>query len=870
MADAVVSIFLDRLVSLLESEGRQLLEFESRFQETKSELSYMKSYLKDAAKLRTRDGNETLAMVTNDLRELVYDVEDLIADYELIFSKNNGKKAASCHGFTFFMAIKLRRRLGKRLVKVNSSIGIVKGRMISYLATVPIPVIREDESRIDEAVGNPVLFDESEIVGLEDDSAKIREWVLGANLALTTVGIVGMGGIGKTTLAEKVLNSDSVRQQFKHSLLVPVSQSFKLKGLVKKMLKKLNVEEEFLRGQDVDVLMRRLKEELDGRYLIVLDDVWGVDESMWWDSLKSALPRRSGCCIIVTTRNKEVAVSMGAMEKCIHWPKVLLDQDSWSLFKKIAFAHCGGQCPNLELETTGKEIVAKCGGLPLAVKVVAGMMLGKHSVHEWKQISEKLKSELEHKNKDELVISKLQLSYMELPLHLKPCMLCFAMYPEDFEISMFDIIYGWIGEGLVWGRNGKTAYEIGKGFAKELFNRCLIIGAFKDPFERNFYSCKVHDMVRDMLIKIARKDNFLGLDEEGGPTLGSTSRRLGIFKASQLKVLEFDAKLRALICTDIESEEFAQGLCKFLQKQRWLRVFYLSFSTINIDFVLPKQWLNVAGSFVHLVYLNIEKVSLRVLPHSIGDLHKLQIFRLYHCLNLESLPTTISSLKKLSALHIVHCTSLKWLPRELEGLSNLQQLLRFKPAFSSHKYGFQLVQLRSLAQLRELHMNITSKDQIQDSSLNVLAELSELRVLTIDLTGNDGSIEIVHMLSGQLSPFQKLQELWLWNFPGDATPTWLNPYTLPSLQFLYLSRGYLKEVAPSFCGHEGVVWKVEVFVMESLSELEVDWQIIQKCMPLLRLLKVTRCPKLESFPFDVAGCEVWKKEDHDIRTANSV
>ncbi|XP_058089194.1 disease resistance RPP13-like protein 4 [Magnolia sinica] len=446
------------------------------------------------------------------------------------------------------------------------------------------------------------------------------------------------------------------------------------------MVKKLRAEENSLRGYDIRELLERLKGELDGKYLVVLDAVWGTDEGRWWDSLKSALPRVEGSCVIVTTRNEKVTKSMGATDRCIHCSQVLSDEDSWSLFSKVAFARNGGKCTNPDLEGLGKEIVEGCGGLPLAINIVGGMKLGKgDSIHEWRQISEHLKEELEFSKKDELVIMRLELSYEELPTQLKPCFLSLAMLPEDYEIPVRYIVESWIGEGFIWGRNGKTALEIGEDCLTKLFNRFLMLGVDKDDFEKSFLGCKMHDMVRDMFIKIAREEDFfVRLDCGDRPAFIVQPRRwggLGISMNTTVgSIQNSSTKLRTLVGVDIEHREIVASVEAKLCKLRWLRVLCLSFSNTEIDEdIVGKNWLSRIGSLQHLVFLRIENSALRTLPDSIRHLYNLQILCLVECTNLERLPLSITTLEKFTAIEIIDCPPLECMPAGLGKLSNLER-----------------------------------------------------------------------------------------------------------------------------------------------------------------------------------------------------
>ncbi|XP_058096897.1 disease resistance RPP13-like protein 4 isoform X2 [Magnolia sinica] len=867
MADAVVCVLLDNLLSILVSEGRQLLEFDDQFEETKEELQYMQSYLKEAEQVKRRDRNEILKTVMSNLRELVYDAEEVIADCQLLFQKKHKGCAPNFTSYCFPTHLKSRHQLGKQLMKINQGVRKVKENMKSYLQTAPRQPGKEEGNM---PLTYPILMHEAEMVGLEDDSRKVRNWILKADGPSTMIGIAGMGGIGKTTLTQKICHSESVKNSFNHLVFVTVSQSFKLDELLKKMLKKLDVEEESLRGKDVEELLESLNKKLDAKYLVVLDDVWQTNEGMWWDSLKSGLPPVEGSCVIVTTRNKEVAKSMGAAGRHIHYPQTLSNEDSWSLFSKVAFARTGGKCTNPDLEGLGKQIVARCGGMPLTIKVVGGMMLGKSdSVHEWTRISEHLKEELGIDKKDEMIISRLELSYEELPTHLKPCLLCFAMFPEDFEIYVTEMVYWWIGEGFVWGKNGKTAVEIGEECFSELFNRFLILGVDKDNFERSYVRCKMHDMVRDMVIRIAREESFVVRPDCGGsPAFSEQSRRLGIVGNTAVgSIGDSPTKLRTLVGMDIQSKETISSLKTRLSKVRWLRVLSISLSDRNLDGdVVYNDWLSEIGSLQHLVYLNIENSSaLRLLPDSIGNLRNLRILRIMDCPNLERLPMSITTLDKLIGIHI-WSESLECMPEGLGKLSNLERLGWFSPV---NKNGSGISELKSLTKLRELRMKIKSVEEIEDGEWNVLSMLQYLQILRLDFGGisveRDG---VVRKIEGELSPpLKSLRELYLWNWPGERTPAWLSPTSLPNLLFLYINgyEGRIREMGPRFWDSESGVWKVELLVLDELEEMEEEWQRMRRAMPSLRLLTVINCPKLKSFPFDVTDDswdeKIWRREE---------
>ncbi|KAL5993747.1 hypothetical protein ACLOJK_041005 [Asimina triloba] len=848
MADAVVSILFEKLVTFLIDEGRQLLEFEDRFDEIRKELQYLQNYLKDVERVKRRDRTETLKQVMTDVRELIYDVEEIIADYQLLSQK---KKQGWASSSLFHTLSKSRYDLGRKLKDVHKRIKEVKQNMKTYLATVPAH--GRNEVGEDIPLTYPILMTEDRMVGLEDESRKIIDRLLLKNeYSLKVVGIVGMGGIGKTTLAQKIFKNRIIQTNFKHSIFVTVSQSFRFDDLLKNMLKKLGAAAELLRGKGVDDLLEDLKNKLDGEYLIVLDDVWGLNEGQWWESLSSALPNVKGGCVMVTTRNEEVARSMGAIEEHIYHAKILSDENSWSLFCRVAFARNGGNCPNAEFEMHGRDIVKQCGGLPLTIKTVGGMMMGKgDSINEWERISKHLKEEMTDSKKDDVVISRLELSYEELPMHLRPCLLRFAMYPEDYELERALLIGTWIAEGFVWGRRGKTALQIGEECLNELRNRFLILTDGEKFFEVH----KVHDAVREMLIKIAKEESFFSMHHRD-----KLSRRVIIYENMPQEIIENNnsSRLRTLLAV-VDAETVSPILKANLHKFQRLRMLHLELAsaTNTVESVAFSKWLKGIGSLHHLVYLHLQRVyALTALPDSIGDLRNLQWLAIIHCRNLKSLPSSITRLEKLTFLNVRGCEPMERGPKGLGKLPNLVDLHVSNPCMS-------LSDLKQSKKLRRLYMQISEEEQVGEEECNVLQIPESLQLLWLWFLPNvslANAAGIVRKIDSPLChPLQRLQHLSLFHYPGENMPAWLSPASLPNLRSLTIFYGRIKKLCPEFFFE----WKVETLRLSYLLELEEDWANIERVMPFLKSAFVRNCPKLkyseEAFQPRPYGVMAWKK-----------
>ncbi|KAK9115592.1 hypothetical protein Sjap_014539 [Stephania japonica] len=783
MADAVVSVFLEKLLSALADQSSPVSDFTNQFELLRDELQYMLSFLSDAEKLKRRAGDATLRTTMANLRELIYQAEDILADC----ATTSRPRIISTLPL---MDLQFRYKTGKRLMKLNERISDIKQRLLSYVGVIFAGQNSPGSFRHGGGgVGrfNSLYDHDQVVVGLEEDAEKIKEWLFSGNdpNGLLAIGVVGMGGLGKTTIARTVFDDRRVEDYYERRIWVSVSQP--------------------------------LNEE---RVMRMMDDVWSEDNS-WWRRISSALPKGNGSSVMITTRIENVARNMGVAEGRIHRPSLLSEGNSWLLLRLIALAAENGECGDVELEKVGMEIVHKCKGFPLAIKAVGGILFYKtSSFFEWRRIADHFHEELA-KNGD-TVKASLQLSYDELPSHLKACLLCFSLYPEDCIINKKQLVHWWIGEGFIPMRNGELTIEEGEDCFSGLMNRCLV-EAVERSYNGRVGTCKMHDMVRELVIRLAEENAFTSFSSGG-----VSSRRLGLI-TSDINFLDCirNSKLRALVSTtDIgEVNEIVSAKARSYQKLRYLRALDLSKSIFHEDsWQSTFEWI---GSLKHLNYLSFNSVHpLAHLPRSVENLKNLRILDASYCLNLEMLPSCITYLEKLMVLDVSNCGSLRYLPKGLGVLSNLQALTGFRPSKLNESRGCRISELRKLTRLRTLGLRLI------EEKLN------------------------------KLSPPQKLQELCLEFFPSNTSPAWLNPSSLPLLQYLSISSGNLAKMNECFWGDGRKSWKVEGLMLNSLLDLAMEWEDVQLAMPCLRSMNISWCPRLENFPVEEVGFRggMWKKE----------
>ncbi|CAO2812790.1 unnamed protein product [Amaranthus hypochondriacus] len=839
MVDAVVSVFMERLMKIIEKEGNVLLGYKDEFKKIQTELVFMQSFIKDAERLKRK--NETLKVTLADLRELVYEAEDILADCQLL-SYSSGKL------LDVPKKVPAKYYIGNRLLDINEKITSSKDKIVSYLA----PISQSIQGTVPEEEpprwSSPV-YDHTQVVGLEADTRKLKDWLSQADSnGIMSVGIVGMGGLGKTTVAQTVFNDKEVKILFEKRIWVSVSQKFTEEQIMRSMLRNLgdaNI------GDDRGDLLKRIHQYLLGkRFLIVLDDVWSEDTE-WWRRIYEGLPKEKGSCIIVTTRIEKVARQMLVKEARIHRPKVLGEGHSWLLFCNVAFAENNGRCTSNELECIGKEIVSKCRGLPLAIKAVAGMMLCKNPYyHEWRRIADHFRDELAVN--DNSVMASLQCSYDELPSYLKSCFLSLSIYPEDCEISKDQLVRWWIGEGFVPQRNSRLATEASEDCFSGLNNRCLVEVVEWD-YNGKIATCKVHDMVRDQVIKIAEENSFAGLS-------AAHCRHQGVTSDAKETSIITSKKTRALISTPKSGEvnkissAIGYKFCDF----KYLRVLDLSKSIFQVSLA---HLLGKIGSLKHLACFNLSNTHpLTQVPQTLEKLSNIQILDLSYCQSLKSLPPFVMAFEYLVVFDVSHCGSLEFLPKGLKKLSNLEVLLGFKPAREGIE-GSRISDLRSLSRLRILELHLTRADEIDDDETNALTDLKEMQILTINCFNSFESDKLVSKLE-KISPPLQLHELSLKFYPGGISPKWLNPTSLPVLSYLSICGGNLARLNQSFWGNAETCWEIKGMKLDSLSHLSVDWGQIQGVMPKLRTVHACWSPELMLFPIEGVGFRggVWKED----------
>ncbi|KAL3642128.1 hypothetical protein CASFOL_012943 [Castilleja foliolosa] len=854
MAEIVVSPIIQVLVeNLLELSLKKIdlvRHFKSDLENLRRTFEMVNKVLHDA---ETRQVDSAVKSWLMELEDVVFDADNVIDEINYhILSKKVGATKNSKMMEKVKKKVKsffYRLTLGRRINDINEKLKSINQQASGFglqIRLASAQALVSGSMETDSFTVDPTFH------GRENDVLSIVEKLISTTpgpdeQALSVLPIVGMGGLGKTTLAKKVFSDEKMISHFgDNRVWVYVSRNFDVRNIFKNILTSLTKRE--FRLETREDLLKELHQHLRAkRYMLVLDDVWNEDREMWVDFVNSLIGISStiGNCMIVTSRSEEVASIVKTLH--VHKLESLSEDDCWSIIKAKAFNRL--EDISLELETVGRKIARRCQGLPLAAKVVGGFLFEK-SKDEWLEIEKYWISNFgDNKNP----ISKiLKLSYDNLSSSsLKKCFAYCSVFPKGYKIEKQQLIELWMAEGFIQtGHQGSNINmeTTGNKIFNLLLRNSLLQVVMNDDYEDVTY-CNMHDLVHDLAFTILHdvsRRRYIGYKSSGDGFLSIPEG-----EEKYVRTLFFNGNVSDIKFSDFES----------------LRTLTLLSEEDLDDLPISVKKLK------HLRYLDVYS---RFRSDSICDLYHLQTLRIrtkHFCWKLPPLSRLIS----LRHLHDPYEKVF-----EIGKLTSLQTLPKFYVGPGSQK-GYGISELGNLKDLKG-KLTIYCLEHVRDKT----------DAMSADLFGKSGiymlrfvwysypyrpcdEINDESVLEG-LQPHPNLKRLEISGFKGKSLSLWEGLTNLveikleycseceelpmlghlPHLKFLYL-RGLtnVKSIRYSFYGNiDSFGIDTIVVVFPELERLELcdmpnlkEWDDMV-VFPRLKYLKIYKCMQLRRAPSD--------------------
>ncbi|XP_066341144.1 disease resistance protein RGA2-like [Miscanthus floridulus] len=875
----------------------------------KSEMRNVEMVL--AAAEGRRIENKPLARSLHDLKELLYDAEDVMdeLDYyrlqqqieqgegctdpeESSVSSSTPSLQLACTSATSRIVGWCRRdRKRKREEEPTYSTiserirGIVDhlGKLRSSVREVlqleisrPITMANQSQCVVRNTRLTTSFPVEDKVYGRDIERDKIVDLlIIGKSSDLQVLPIVGIGGVGKTTLARFVYGDRRIKKHFDLRMWVCVSTNFDTMRLTLEILEHVCTDrQQFEKITNFNVLQDILLKNLENkRFLLVFDDMWEEKDRRGWFSLLAPLKHNHvpGCMILATTRRPSVAKMIKTMDSVS--VKGLDEKEFWLFFKACAFgneSHEGH--PNLQ--SIGQHIVKALKGCPLAARSV-GALLNKDITYEhWRTVQNKWKS-LQEDTDDILPI--LKLSYDFLPVHLQQCFSYCSLFPEDYIFNGENLVRYWISQNFVQCEDPtKRLEETGKQYLDNLVD----LGFFQ-KVDSDYV---MHDLMHEMAQMVSLTE-YATINGSNSMAIKPSVRHLSIITTAYEKhghcsipcdkfenILEnigSSEKLRTLIVFGRSSIHLLRLLHTLCMKSKSLRVvrIYVTHNDVGstISFLNPchLRYLEFIGVFSTTYFCqNIDLEKNIVLPQALTKFYHLQFFNVDIGSNI-SVPTSMNNLINLRSI-VGH----EKVHSEIAGVGKLTSLQGLKLKVRSVD-EFDIRQLRSMTKLLTLEIsqleNVKTKEQASGARLIDKEYLQEL-----SLSWNDISVGLdpctarrtEDVLEG-LQPHENLKSLRITGYNGVNSPAWLaGNMSIKMLQILHLEncnewRIFHLQLLPFLRKLKMIrMWNLMEISIPSLEELVlIEMPRLEKCLGTygveltskLRVIIIKGCPQLNEF-----------------------
>ncbi|KAE8687399.1 Detected protein of unknown function [Hibiscus syriacus] len=798
-----LSISLDpimgKVVSVLENEASLLAEVVAEIDEIKLELKAIRAFLEDAAD--TSLGvpiSETDKQRVESVRDIAYQVEDVVDEFMYHFNKQQHWRGKTSRFFLklihFPKHLLVKHREALQLHDINKRIKSIAERNQRYRVSLSGSRQSDEQMRgqyhnnwVKNLSESTLFFKDEDLVGINKAQTELLGCLMDQELQRTVISVVGMGGIGKTTLVANTFNRQVIKQHFDCRAWITVSQQYVVtepfKCIIKELYGKAKEKMDPLINLDsmsyrdlVEALVNFLQPR---RYLIVVDDVWNTN---LWQDISIALPANmNGSRILLTTRKEDVASFEFGVVKHIFPLKHLPFEESMTLFCKKAFVGKGGQCPPY-LESSARNLVAKCQGLPLAIVALGSLMASK----------------------------------------------------KDYEIKQKRLIRLWMAEGFVEPLKETLPEVVAERYISELICRGLLQVESRNPSGRP-KAFKMHDILREFSVSISKSIKFVAKSDGKEEVEDDGIRRCSIeAKGNEMKATRKTALSRVCSLFVFAVNETSKSSVNRLPSG------FKLMGVLDLEDIPIKELPDELVDLFNLRYLNLTRTQVKELPKSIGKLYNLQSLIMKET-QIKELPSGIVKLKNLRYLVAYGYNAEKptafdyWfgpvVPSNICLLDNLQVLMAVESR------GDFIKQLSKLTQVRDLDV-INLKETDEENLCFAIGKMMQLQSLRVKSCNEDEQVKMEALKSvppdlQKLALFGKLEKV----------PQWFN--SLDNLTGLDL---YWSRLRDDFLPHIQALPNLRE--LELLNAYEGERLYFLEGFQNLKILKIVACPQLKEIVID--------------------